>query len=168
VREELNAVIKTDSNDAAGIYPGSIFMNDDFTFDTLTEQVRRHRIMHVATHAEFVPNIRDASYILSGSGAKLTIDQIGALDTQFDRLHLVVLSAYQTALGGESLLTKAEVLRQAQLSLLKGETTLEARFENLGIGRGGGLVLENTSNSPPATLEQPCYWAPFILIGNSL
>jgi CHAT domain-containing protein len=171
--------------------------------------------MHIATHAEFVPDIRDASYILSGDGEKLTIDQIGALDTQFERLHLVVLSACQTALGGESLdgteiagvssyflgpnkaeavlaslwrvddtgtsllmqrfyqllatgqLTKAEALQQAQLSLLKGETTLEARFKDLGIDRGG-LVLENTSNSSPATLEHPYYWAPFILIGNSL
>ena len=215
VREELEAVIKTGDDDAGGIYPGAIFMNNDFTFSTLSEQVRRYRILHIATHAEFIPNIKDASYILSGTGEELTIDQIGALDTQFSNLHLVVLSACQTALGGESLdgteiagvssyflgknkaeavlatlwrvddagtsllmqrfyellatgeLTKAEALQQAQLSLLHQEDTLTERFQNLGIERGG-LANASPSASSPATLEHPYYWAPFILIGNSL
>ncbi|PZO57847.1 MAG: hypothetical protein DCF15_06200 [Phormidesmis priestleyi] len=215
VREELQSVIREDENDTTGIYPGRVFMNESFTFNTLSEQVRRYRILHIATHAEFVPTIKDASYLVDGNGQQLTIDQIGSLDTQFNNLHLVILSACQTALGGESLdgteiagvssyflgknkaeavlatlwrvddagtsllmqrfyefmatgkLTKAEALRQAQLSLLNGEATLDQRFDKLGIERGG-LVLENASNSSPATLEHPYYWAPFILIGNSL
>ena len=215
VREELQSVIREGDADSAGIYPGDIFMNEDFTFATLSEQVRRHRILHIATHGEFVPNIKDASYLVDGNGQRLTIDQIGSLDTQFNNLHLVVLSACQTALGGESLdgteiagvssyflgknkaeavlatlwrvddagtsllmqrfyefmatgaLTKAEALRQAQLSLLNGEATLENRFETLGIDRGG-LVSDIGSSSSAATLDHPYYWAPFILIGNSL
>ena len=214
VREELEAVIKTGDDDADGIYPGAIFMNNDFTFSTLSEQVRRYRILHIATHAEFIPNIKDASYILSGDGKELTIDQIGALDTQFDNLHLVVLSACQTALGGESLdgteiagvssyflgknkaeavlaslwrvddvgtsvlmqrfyellatgeLTKAEALQQAQLSLLQGEATLDERLQNLDVARGFANAIPSTA--APPTLTHPYYWAPFILIGNSL
>jgi CHAT domain-containing protein/lipopolysaccharide biosynthesis regulator YciM len=217
VREELEAVVKEGENDTSGIYPGSIFMNEAFTFNTLSEQVRRYRILHIATHAEFVPNIRDASYILSGTGEKLTIDQIGALDTLFDYLHLVVLSACQTALGGESLdgteiagissyflgknkaeavlatlwrvddtgtsllmqrfyeilatgqVTKAEALRQAQLSLLYGEATLDERLANLALeGSDRGLALSEPPEIAEATLDHPYYWAPFILIGNSL
>ncbi|MEO0851914.1 MAG: tetratricopeptide repeat protein [Cyanobacteria bacterium J06648_11] len=215
VLEELQAVIKENATDTTGIYPGSVFMNENFTFDTLSEQVYKHRILHIATHAEFVPNVQDASYLLDGNGQQITIDQIASLALEFDNLHLVVLSACQTALGGPSLngteiagvssyflgtnkaeavlatlwrvndagtsllmqrfyefmatgeLTKAEALRQAQLSLLNREATLDDRFTTLGIDRGG-LTTADESSSPPATLEHPYYWAPFILIGNSL
>ena len=214
VLEELQAVIKENATDANGIYPGSVFMNEDFTFNTLSEQVYKHRILHIATHAEFVPNVQDASYLLDGNGRQITIDQIGSLALEFDNLHLVVLSACQTALGGPSLdgteiagvssyflgtnkaeavlatlwrvddagtsllmqrfyellatgeITKAEALRQAQLSLLNQETTLDKRFQILGLERG--LANANAPTSEPATLEHPYYWAPFILIGNSL
>ncbi|MEL6264002.1 MAG: CHAT domain-containing protein, partial [Cyanobacteria bacterium J06626_6] len=64
-------------------------------------------------------------------------------------------------------LTKAEALRQAQLSLLNQESTLDARLETLGIERGG-LANASNASSEPATLAHPYYWAPFILIGNSL
>ena len=64
-------------------------------------------------------------------------------------------------------LTKAEALRQAQLSLLNGETTLDSRFATLGLERGG-LVPARESSLPAVTLEHPYYWAPFILIGNHL
>ncbi|NER78980.1 MAG: CHAT domain-containing protein [Leptolyngbya sp. SIO1D8] len=103
VREELDGVVKTDAADPQGIYPGQVFMNNDFTFATLSQQVRRYRILHIATHAEFVPYRDGESFILSGTGEKLTIAEIGSLDTQFDNLHLVVLSACQTALGDEAL-----------------------------------------------------------------
>lgn len=212
VREELEAVVKTGEDDAEGIYPGSVFMNDDFTFATLSEQVRRYKILHIATHAEFIPNIKDASYILSGTGEELTIDQIGSLGIQLKNLHLVVLSACQTALGGESLdgteiagvssyflgkgkaeavlatlwrvddrgtsllmqrfykmlatgeVTKAEALRHAQLSLLYGEESLDERIGNIQ----RGFVSQSTLNSTIVTPDHPYYWAPFVLIGNSL
>ncbi|MEM6252695.1 MAG: CHAT domain-containing protein [Cyanobacteria bacterium P01_D01_bin.156] len=214
VREELDGVVKTDNNDP-GIYPGQVFMDDAFNFDTLSQQVRHHRILHIATHAEFVPHVADASYILSGQGEQLTIAQLGSLGTQFNNLHLVVLSACQTALGGEALdgteiagvssyflgknkaeavmatlwkvddegtsilmqrfyelmasgeLTKAEALKHAQLSLLNNEVNLTERFDKLGIQRGG-LVNADAPDTESVGLSHPYYWAPFILIGNSL
>lgn len=214
VREELDGVVKTDDEDQ-GVYPGQIFMDDAFNFDTLSQQVRHHRILHIATHAEFVPHVADASYILSGQGEQLTIAQLGSLGTQFNNLHLVVLSACQTALGGEALdgteiagvssyflgknkaeavmatlwkvddegtsvlmqrfyelmasgeLTKAEALKHAQLSLLNNEANLTERFDQLGINRGG-LVNPDAPDTESVSLSHPYYWAPFILIGNSL
>ena len=71
---------------------------------------------------------------------------------------------YEFMATGE--LTKAEALRQAQLSLLNQEGTLDQRFQNLGIERG--LANAIAPASTPATLAHPYYWAPFILIGNSL
>ncbi len=213
VSAELNQVVRTGADDPVGLYPGQVFLDDQFTFETLSQNIRQARILHVATHAEFVPQIQDASYILSGTGERLTIDQIGALDSQFRNLHLVVLSACQTALGGAALdgteiagvssyflgrnraetvmatlwkvddagtsllmqrfyallatgeLTKAEALRQAQLSLLKGEATLDERMAELGVSRGFELAEPEESS---VGLAHPYYWAPFILIGNPL
>ncbi|MEB3290366.1 MAG: CHAT domain-containing protein [Leptolyngbya sp.] len=62
-------------------------------------------------------------------------------------------------------MTKAEALRQAQLSLLKGEATLDDRMANLGVSRGFELAEPEESS---VGLAHPYYWAPFILIGNPL
>ena len=64
-------------------------------------------------------------------------------------------------------ITRAEALRQAQLSLLQGETN--------GVGNAGRSIVGVTPRpgTSPATptspgLSHPYYWAPFILIGNGL
>ena len=213
VAQELTAVIRSSADTNQGIYPGQIFLDEAFTFEALSQNVRQANILHIATHAAFVPSTQGESYILSGTGQRLALADIGALDTQFRNLHLVVLSACQTALGGAALdgteiagvssyflgrnkaetvmatlwkvddagtsllmqrfyallatgkMTKAEALRQAQLSLLLGETTLDQRFTNLGIDRGG---LVNLVSDESVDLAHPYYWAPFILIGNPL
>ncbi|MEM9218952.1 MAG: tetratricopeptide repeat protein [Cyanobacteria bacterium P01_F01_bin.150] len=214
VAEELDVVVREDETDPRGIYSGKVLMNQDFTFDRLSRQVRHYNILHIATHAEFVPNIRDASYILSGLGEKLTIADIGSLDSQFENLHLVVLSACQTALGGASLdgteiagvssfflgkgkadavlaslwkvsdsstsllmqrfyenlaggnLSKAEALQAAQLSLLQGTDSRDISSN----ARGAVGIRVNSDRLPDSTIDfsHPYYWAPFILIGNSL
>jgi CHAT domain-containing protein len=214
VAEELRALIRSADNADGGIYPGQIFLDEAFTLEALSQNVRQANILHIATHAEFVPSTQGESYILSGTGQRLALADIGALDTQFRNLHLVVLSACQTALGGATLdgteiaglssyflgrskaktvmatlwkvddagtsllmqrfytllatgeLTTAEALRQAQLSLLLGETNLDSRLTSLGVNRGGFTLAESEAAS--VGLSHPYYWAPFILIGNPL
>jgi CHAT domain-containing protein len=59
-------------------------------------------------------------------------------------------------------LTKAEALRRAQLSLLRGTSGAQ----NTGSVRGV-LVPKGATVSPQkAGYSHPFYWAPFILIGN--
>jgi CHAT domain-containing protein len=70
--------------------------------------------------------------------------------------------------------TKAEALRQAQLRLLRGETTLAGAAAKVAqLDRK--IVHEEkpeAANKPPFTPDpkrpyaHPYYWAPFILIGN--
>lgn len=211
---ELDAIVRSGADDALGIYPGQVLLNDAFTLDTLKENVRDHRVLHMATHAAFVPGRPEESFIVLGNGEQLKVSDIEAMERRLGNLHLVVLSACQTALGGAagdgteiagissyflekgraeavmaslwrvddvgtSLLmqrfyeilatgqvTKAEALRQAQLSLLYGEAILDERFAKLGIDRGG-FVSSDTANEPVG-LEHPYYWAPFVLIGNGL
>ncbi|MBW4582028.1 MAG: CHAT domain-containing protein [Tildeniella nuda ZEHNDER 1965/U140] len=60
-------------------------------------------------------------------------------------------------------MTKAEALRQAQLSLMNGKmTTKDAP------ARSDIIVTETRAGKKPGNFSHPYYWAPFILIGNSL
>jgi CHAT domain-containing protein len=97
---ELDAIIRSDESDALGIYPGQIFLNDAFTFDALKTNVRNHRVLHLATHAAFVPGRADESFIVLGNGDRLTAGDIEDISARLDNLHLVILSACETALGG--------------------------------------------------------------------
>ena len=59
-----------------------------------------HQIVHIATHGEFVPSNPWDSYLLLGDGNKYPIPEIKTLDDLRD-VHLVVLSACETATSGE-------------------------------------------------------------------
>ncbi|PZV17611.1 MAG: hypothetical protein DCF21_09135 [Leptolyngbya sp.] len=211
VREELTQIVR--SPDSAGIYPGSIFLDNAFTLQNLERNLLDHRVLHIATHAEFVPGQPRDSYIVLGDGNRLDVNAIDAREHLFQNLHLVVLSACQTALGGQAgdgseiagissyflapgraqtvvaslwkvndgstsllmqrfyellatgELTKAEALRQAQLSLLYNEDTatrLAATRAELGYVISGDRATSTVSS------QHPYHWAPFILIGNGL
>lgn len=55
-------------------------------------------MLHIATHGEFVPGLAESSYLLLGD-RKLTIPEINTLHN-LSKVHLAVLSACETALGG--------------------------------------------------------------------
>ncbi|MGD1904753.1 MAG: CHAT domain-containing protein [Leptolyngbyaceae cyanobacterium] len=214
VGAELAAIVQDAGGN--GIYPGQVFLDDAFTLETLRSNVAAHRVLHIATHAEFVPGRKEDSYILLGDGSPLRIPDIEQLERRWRNIHLVVLSACQTALGGpdqdgaeiaglssyfleenraEAVIaslwsvndastsvlmqrfyallatgefTKAEALRQAQLSLLKGED-LETLENRLATRAGAPPQLRAGVELPPDIGHRhPYYWAPFILIGNGL
>lgn len=214
VEPELDGILKTGASDPAGIFPGLKFLNQAFDRNALEDNLRGHKILHIATHGEFKPSNPRDSYFLLGTGAPYAIPDIQTLRELRD-VHLVVLSACETGLGGAdglgleiagmssfflgdrdrakavmaslwlvndastSLLmqqfyknlatgkmTKAEALRQAQLSLLKGNLTAKDAPERSDIEvrvEPGSRATEGRS-----TFSHPYYWAPFILIGNSL
>lgn len=102
VEQELDSIIRTDNNDSKGIYPGQIHLDEDFTLEQLKSNVYSHRVLHIATHAEFVPGNAGDSYIMLGDGERLTGLEIDNMGDRLENLHMVVLSACQTALGGEA------------------------------------------------------------------
>lgn len=214
VETELAMILKTKANEP-GIFPGLKFLNQMFNRDALENNLKGHRILHIATHGEFkATNPRD-SYFLLGTGTPYSIPDIQTL-RQLQNVHLVVLSACETALGGADSLglemagmssffmgnstdkakavlaslwkvndastsllmqqfyqnlatgkmTKAAALRQAQLSLMQGKVTAKNATARTDIPVG----LESGTRSPSAQTDfsHPYYWAPFILIGNSL
>ncbi|MEO0708754.1 MAG: CHAT domain-containing protein, partial [Cyanobacteria bacterium J06649_5] len=102
-----------------------------------------------------------SSYFLAANRAETVIASLWSVSD--GSTSLLMQRFYELLASGE--LTKAEALRQAQLSLLKQEDTLDERFAALGISRG--LANANATEST-AGIEHPYHWAPFILIGNGL
>ncbi|MEM6401510.1 MAG: CHAT domain-containing protein, partial [Cyanobacteria bacterium P01_D01_bin.116] len=97
VPTEVDDIVKTTSKDK-GIYPGKEYLNQSFDYNTLRTGLTGKNILHLATHGEFVRDKDKASYLLLGNGKKLTIREIENLGG-LDNIHLVVLSACQTALA---------------------------------------------------------------------
>ena len=95
---ELDAIVKS-SQSASGIFAGKRLLNAEFTSKTLRNNLSGYNILHIATHGKFVPVDANASFLLLGDGTKLIIKDIkNAIDDLY-QVHLVVLSACQTALG---------------------------------------------------------------------
>jgi CHAT domain-containing protein/outer membrane protein assembly factor BamD (BamD/ComL family)/intracellular sulfur oxidation DsrE/DsrF family protein len=101
VPDELDAIVRDASkqNDKLGIYPGREMLNEQFTRQSMRDNLAGHQILHIATHGEFIAGNRaQSSYVLLGDGEKLPISAVEQLRS-LGQVHLVVLSACQTALG---------------------------------------------------------------------
>ena len=212
VLTEINAIVRTADNPDNGIYDGIKLLDRTFTRENLRDNLGNHAIAHIATHGKFVSGDADKSFLVLGDGKTLPIPEIAKF-RGLDKLHLVVLSACQTALGGTngdgteiagisyyflntgakaviaslwevsddstSLLmqqfynnlaksttsapiTKAEAMRQAQLSLLQKQITAKDSIQR------GTLAVVYQAGAKPTTdnYSHPYYWSPFILIGN--
>lgn len=82
------------------LWPGEVFLNQDFTPNTLIRQRQRQpfAIVHLATHAEFQPGALDKSYIQFWD-QRLGLNQVPALNLDNPPVQLLVLSACRTAFG---------------------------------------------------------------------
>ncbi|MGG6294974.1 tetratricopeptide repeat protein [Leptolyngbya sp. AN02str] len=96
----------------AAAFPGTTqLMNDSFSRLRVEPIMDSHTIVHLATHAAFVPGSSADSFILFGNGDRLSLQELNseAWRGRFNRVELVVLSACETGLGG-GLGTGAEIL----------------------------------------------------------
>ena len=87
---------------AGDIWPGTFFLNEQFTLENLKQARRegRYGILHLATHADFRPGKPGNSYIQFWD-SKLPLDRLQALNLDNPPVELLVLSACRTALGDE-------------------------------------------------------------------
>ncbi|TAF04870.1 MAG: CHAT domain-containing protein, partial [Oscillatoriales cyanobacterium] len=83
-----------------GEWRGQSFLNSTFTIDNLNSQHKQggFRIVHLATHAEFLPGKSSNSYIQMWN-YKLQLDRMESLNWRSPQVELLVLSACRTALG---------------------------------------------------------------------
>ena len=97
---ELANIVQQSGKENTGIFPGSEFLDEAFIFRTLRDNLSGNRVLHIATHGKFESGRPENSFLLSGTGDKLTVEQIQTLQNYMTDTHLVVLSACETALGG--------------------------------------------------------------------
>ena len=101
-QKPLPAVPVELSTIADKLWAGKFFLNQDFTLKNL-KAVRSEQpfgIIHLATHAEFLPGKPSNSYIQLWD-TKLRLDQLPLLGLNKPSVELLVLSACRTALGDE-------------------------------------------------------------------
>jgi CHAT domain-containing protein len=83
----------------AAVFPDStVLLNQAFDPATTIPQLDDYSLVHLATHAEFLPGDPEASFILFGNGERVTLRDIATWSLR--NVALVVLSACQTGVGG--------------------------------------------------------------------
>lgn len=100
VESELDRVVREDDDDDQGVFPGTQLLNDGFNRDAFTTNLFGHRIIHIATHGKFVAGLPEESYLVLGDGDPFSIPDINSIGSDLRDVHLVVLSACETAVGG--------------------------------------------------------------------
>ena len=113
VPTEINNIVRENRpEDRQGIYPGDELLDDEFTYVSLRDNLRGRKILHIATHGDFVPGSQNASYLVLGNGERLKIQgeqSIKTLKNHLDDVHLVVLSGCETAVGEATQRVKTQV-----------------------------------------------------------
>lgn len=105
VADELDALVKSSAQDAEGILPGELYLNDEFTLENFLATLSSgHALVHLASHFVLQPGSLDDSYLVIGGGVRLTLEQLRASDHTFDKIQLLTLSACNTAAATENAL----------------------------------------------------------------
>ncbi len=83
-----------------GGWPGEFFLNQEFTLDNLKNQLSSQffNIIHLATHADFLPGKPENSYIQFWD-TQLHLDEVKEISWNTPPAELLVLSACKTAVG---------------------------------------------------------------------
>ncbi|MEL6136707.1 MAG: CHAT domain-containing protein [Cyanobacteria bacterium J06628_6] len=159
--------------------PTVVLRDQDFTRRRLQTQLQGQNIVHLATHAAFVPGRPEDSFILLGDGDSMTLAELA--DWSLPGVELVVLSACQTGIGHiedglEILGMGFQIQRTEALAAL-------ASFWNVNDRSAARLMqqfytgLANDQTKVAALRQaqldliaqgwsQPYHWAPFVVIGN--
>ncbi|MGQ4646507.1 CHAT domain-containing protein [Lyngbya aestuarii] len=157
VPAELDLIVRQDAVDSRGIYPGQKFLNHDFNLFTLRNNLSEHKVLHIATHAQFVPGPAYRSYLLLGTGERLAIPDIEnwlSVRGSLRDIDLVVLSACETALGGPGLNGK-EIAGIGYYFLKGGAKTVMASLWRVNDQSTQLLMEEFYNNLARGTLTSP-------------
>jgi CHAT domain-containing protein len=169
------------------LYPGKELLNKNFLDATLEKDFGdgRYSIVHIASHGQFEHDC-NKTFLLTYDG-KLTMDGLEHLirPSQFrqERVELLTLSACQTAAGDDRAalgLAGVAVKAGARSALAtlwfvndRATATLMSEFYSQlagdrSVSKARALQLAQQKMLADRRYHHPCYWAPYLLIGNWL
>lgn len=176
----LSAARQEINNLAEAIPDTLTLLDQDFTSARMLASVGDRRIVHLATHAKFLPGQPEDSFILFGDGSTVNMRQLRewALPT----VDLVVLSACETARSiegdGKEILGLGYQIQQtgagaAIASLWSADDNATAALMNqfylalkTGKSKAEALKQAQVELIESENFSHPYYWSAFILIGN--
>jgi CHAT domain-containing protein len=100
--QEIRELVRVSaaSNGSAGILPGAIKMNEDFTKGALLAiPETKPAVVHIATHYWYDKGNPQMSFLLLGDGTKLLLQEFKNLPHLFQNVDLLSLSACDTAVA---------------------------------------------------------------------
>jgi CHAT domain-containing protein len=169
------------------LYRSRTLLNQDFVLSALREKLteEQYSIVHIASHGQFG---RDASqtFVLTHD-AKMTLNDLEAMirPSQYrgQPVEMLVLSACQTAAGDDraalglagvavkagarSALATLWFVNDQSTSVLVKEVYNQLR-QNPGLSKAKALQAAQVKLINDRRYRHPCYWSPYLIIGNWL
>jgi CHAT domain-containing protein len=179
--------VELEVENIAAQLPAKVFLNQQFTHETLQEQIETtpFPVVHLATHGQFSSKADNTFLLTWNSRIKVKdLDQLLQVRQRQDTnpIELLVLSACQTATGD-----KRAALGLAGLAVRSGARSTLATLWSVNDESTAQLMVEfyrqltQSQVSKAQALRQaqltllrqpnyqhPFYWAPFVLVGNWL
>ena len=178
------------TNELRSIDPNSksaTLLNEDFTATQLKRKLtdEQYSIVHIASHGKFNRDVRDTFVLTYDS--KLTLNDLEALirPSQYrgQPVELLVLSACQTAAGDDraalglagvaikagarSALASLWFVNDQSTSALITEVYSQLR-QSPSVSKARALQAAQIKLLNDRRYRHPCYWSPYLIIGNWL
>jgi CHAT domain-containing protein len=169
------------------VYPSETLLNDTFVMSSFRQKLTQEQfsIVHIASHGQFNHDVHK-TFLLTHDG-KLTLNNLEALirPAQYrgQPVELLVLSACETAegddraalglagvavkAGARSALASLWSVNDQSTSFLISEFYHQLR-ESPSITKARALQAAQIAMIGDRRYHHPCYWAPYLIIGNWL
>jgi len=179
--------VKGELDNISPLYKGDRLTDESFTLQELKRRLseQQYSIVHIASHGQFNPDVRK-NFVLSFD-QKLTLNDLEALirPAQYrgKPVELLVLSACQTAAGDDraalglagvavkagarSALATLWFVNDQSTSLVVTEL-YERLKSSPELGKAKALQAAQIKLLKDRRYRHPCYWAPYLIIGNWL
>ena len=179
--------VPAEMRDLEALYPTEKLYNENFTLDKLSKKLEheQYSIVHIASHGQFSRDVRN-TFVLTHD-TKLTLNILESLirPSQYrgQPVELLVLSACQTAAGDDraalglagvavkagarSALASLWFVNDQSTSALVAEVHRQLQ-SSPSISKAHALQAAQIKLLNDRRYHHPCYWSPFLIIGNWL
>jgi len=179
--------VPAEMNTLKQMYPADTLLNGNFTLTGLQRKLEQDQfsIIHIASHGQFNRDVRK-TFVLTYD-TKLTLNTLEGLlrPSQYrgQPVELLVLSACQTAAGDDraalglagvaikagarSALASLWFVNDQSTSALISEVYQELR-QSPAVSKARALQAAQIKMLGDRRYRHPCYWSPFLIIGNWL